>query len=61
MYGSVDYVPIVSEYLDIFPNELPRLPLKREIEFCIDLISDMKPIFVPLYRITLTELRKLKE
>ena len=26
-------IPIVSDYLDVFPEELPGLPPQREIEF----------------------------
>ncbi|XP_024030832.1 uncharacterized protein LOC112094379 [Morus notabilis] len=29
-------VPVVDEYADVFPDELPGLPPDREIEFCID-------------------------
>ena len=32
------FIPVVSEFLDVFPPELPGLPPEREIEFCIDLI-----------------------
>lgn len=37
--GSVRSVSIVGEYIDVFPDELRRLPFEREIEFCIDLVS----------------------
>ncbi len=30
---SIDQVPIVREYVDVFPEELPGLPPEREIEF----------------------------
>nr|GFC76068.1 hypothetical protein [Tanacetum cinerariifolium] len=30
--------PIVSEFLDVFPDELPGIPLVREVEFSIELI-----------------------
>ena len=38
-------IPIVCEFLDIFPEDLPGLPPEREIEFCIDLVSGIAPIF----------------
>ena len=30
-----------------FPDELPGLPPYREIEFCIDVVSDTAPISMP--------------
>ena len=29
-------IPVVKDFLDVFPEELPRLSPKREIEFGID-------------------------
>nr|GFD44253.1 putative reverse transcriptase domain-containing protein [Tanacetum cinerariifolium] len=36
--------PIVSEFLDVFPNELPGIPPVREVEFNIELIPGAEPI-----------------
>lgn len=36
--GNLDFVLVIGEYSDDFLDELPRLPLKREIDFCIDLV-----------------------
>ncbi|EOX99931.1 Uncharacterized protein TCM_008952 [Theobroma cacao] len=58
---GMDYVPIVGEYLDVFLEELSGLPPKREIEFCIDLISNTQLILIPPYRMALTEIKELKE
>jgi hypothetical protein len=33
-------IPIVSEYLDVFPADITSLPPEREIEFSIDLILE---------------------
>ncbi|XP_040948655.1 protein DETOXIFICATION 44, chloroplastic [Gossypium hirsutum] len=33
---KLELVPVVCEYLDVFPKELPELPLIREVEFAID-------------------------
>jgi hypothetical protein len=35
---TIEEVPIVCEYPDVFPNELPRMPPDRDIEFIIELI-----------------------
>ena len=31
-------IPVVREFKDVFPKELPEMPPNREIEFTIDLI-----------------------
>ena len=32
-------IPVVKDFLDVFPEKLPGLPLDREIEFGIDVPS----------------------
>ncbi|KAA3470880.1 DNA/RNA polymerases superfamily protein [Gossypium australe] len=51
----IESVPIVCEYPDVFPEELPGLPSAREIEFGIELAPGTAPI-----SITPTELKELK-
>jgi hypothetical protein len=34
---SLCQYPVLSEFKDIFPNELPGLPLERELNFTIEL------------------------
>ncbi|GAU29936.1 hypothetical protein TSUD_360510 [Trifolium subterraneum] len=53
-------IPIVREYLDVFPEEINSLPLEREIEFSIDLVPGSQPIYVAPYRMSPLELRELK-
>ncbi|KAA3461930.1 DNA/RNA polymerases superfamily protein [Gossypium australe] len=53
---KIESVPIVFEY----PNELPRLPSTREVEFGIDLVPRNSPISIAPYRMALTELKELK-
>jgi hypothetical protein len=38
-------VPVVNEFLDVFPEELLGMPLDRDIEFVIDL----KPATAHIY------------
>ena len=47
---TLDNVPIVCEFLDVFPEDLPSLPPDRELEFGIELLSGSALIFIPLYR-----------
>ena len=51
----------VWEFPDVFPDNLPRLPLDREVEFSIDLLPSATPISKAPYRMAPTELRELKE
>ncbi|XP_048227243.1 uncharacterized protein LOC125369273 [Ricinus communis] len=59
--GSVEDVQVVYEYPDVFPEELPRLPPNREIDFCIDMVPGTSPISLPPYRMAPAELKKLNE
>ena len=56
----VDEIPVVREFLDVFPDDIAELPPKREVEFTIDLIPGTVPISIPPYRMAPTELRELK-
>ncbi|XWS51962.1 hypothetical protein CRYUN_Cryun11dG0026700 [Craigia yunnanensis] len=58
--GSLDQIPIVREFSNVFLEELPGLSLEREIEFCIDLIPNINPISIPLYRMLPLKLKELK-
>ncbi|XP_040940325.1 uncharacterized protein [Gossypium hirsutum] len=57
---SVKDVRAVKDFPDIFPEELPRLPSGREVEFGIELILGTAPVSIAPYRIALKELTKLK-
>nr|GFD47199.1 putative reverse transcriptase domain-containing protein [Tanacetum cinerariifolium] len=41
---SIHDQPIVSEFPDVFPDELPGIPSVREVEFNIELIPGSEPI-----------------
>ncbi|XP_076929025.1 uncharacterized protein LOC143593180 [Bidens hawaiensis] len=58
--GSIDDHPIVREFPDVFPDELPGLPPDRELEFIIDLIPGAEPISKASYRMAPLELKELK-
>ena len=57
---SIDSVHVVNEFQDVFPNDLLGVPPPREIDFCINLEPDTKPISIPPYRIAPAELKELK-
>ena len=48
--GAVDRVPVVCEFPDVFPEELPGLPPDRKIEFCIDVVPGTDPISMSPYK-----------
>ena len=51
---------VVCEFLDVFPDELPGLPLDRDMEFKIELVPGTAPISRRPYRMPPNELAKLK-
>ena len=56
----VDEIPVVREFLDVFPYDIAGLPPEREVEFTIDLILGTETISIPPYRMAAAELRELK-
>ncbi|XP_070014047.1 uncharacterized protein [Nicotiana sylvestris] len=44
---SLESVPVVNEFPDVFLDELPGIPPDREIDFGIDVIPSMQPIIPP--------------
>jgi hypothetical protein len=54
-------VRTVSEFPDVFPEELPGMPPDHEIEFVIELVPGTTPIFKRPYRMTANQLAELKE
>ncbi|XP_055814099.1 uncharacterized protein LOC129883465 [Solanum dulcamara] len=57
---TIESISIVREFMDVFPADLPGMPPDRDIDFCIDLEPDTRPIFIPPYRMAPAELRELK-
>jgi len=58
---SPQEVPIVREYVDVFPEELPGMPPERDVEFSIDLVPGTAPIAKRPYRMAVPELEELKK
>jgi hypothetical protein len=51
----------VSEFPDVFPEELPGMPPERKVEFAIELIPGTAPISKRAYRVSGPELNELLE
>ncbi|KAA3469629.1 Retrotransposable element Tf2 [Gossypium australe] len=58
--SKIEPVPIVCEFSNVFPEELPGLPPIREVEFAIELVPGTSPISTAPYRMAPTELKELK-
>ena len=57
---SVSNIPTVSDFLDLFPEELPGFPPHREIEFAINVVPSATPASITPYRMAPVELNELK-
>ncbi|XP_057443196.1 uncharacterized protein LOC130734935 [Lotus japonicus] len=53
-------IPVVEEFPDVFPDDIPGLPPEREVEFAIDLIPGTGPISITPYRMSPLELAEVK-
>jgi hypothetical protein len=58
---SLEDTRVVCEYPDAFPKELPGMPPDRDVEFVIDLLPGTAPISKRPYRMSSTQLIKLKK
>ncbi|GJU69840.1 hypothetical protein Tco_1256099 [Tanacetum coccineum] len=54
-------VPIVRDFPKVFPEDLPGLPLTRQVEFQIDLVPGAAPVAHAPYRLTPFEMKELSE
>jgi hypothetical protein len=57
---GLEHLPVVKEFADVFPEDLPGMPPEREMEFTIDLKPGTEPIARTPYRMSTLELRELK-
>ena len=57
---SASDIPTVSDFLNVFPEELLGLPPQREIEFSIDVVPGATPASITPYRMAPVELKELK-
>jgi hypothetical protein len=58
---TIHQIPVVCEFPNVFPDELPGLPPDRDVEFGIELIPGTAPISRRPYRMPPDELAELKK
>jgi len=54
-------IPVVHEFEDVFPDEVPGLPPSKKVEFSIDLVPGIGPVSMAPYRMAPAELVELKK
>ncbi|GJZ38600.1 putative reverse transcriptase domain-containing protein [Tanacetum coccineum] len=54
-------VPIVQNFPEVFPEDLPGLPPTRQVEFQIDLVPGAAPVARAPYRLAPSEMKELSE
>ena len=54
---KLNEIPILKEYSDVFPKDMPEFPLETKIEFSIELVLGRGP----MYKLSPLELAKLKK
>nr|GFB59021.1 putative reverse transcriptase domain-containing protein [Tanacetum cinerariifolium] len=54
-------IPIVRDFINVFPEDFLRLPLQRQVEFRIDLIPGATPIAKSPYRLAPSKMQELSE
>ncbi|XP_054808665.1 uncharacterized protein LOC129310774 [Prosopis cineraria] len=59
--GTFNEIEVVSEFLEVFANEMSGLPPEREIKFSIDLVPGIEPISKAPYHMAPLELEELKK
>jgi hypothetical protein len=57
---KLEHIHVIREYLNIFPDELPRMPPERAIEFKIELWHGTAPVAKAPYKMSFVEMKELK-
>jgi hypothetical protein len=57
----LESIKVVSEFLDVFSEDLPCMPPERKVEFAVELFPGTAPISKRVYRVSGPELVELKK
>ncbi|GJS63258.1 putative reverse transcriptase domain-containing protein [Tanacetum coccineum] len=52
-------MPVIRDFLEVFPNDLPGLPPPRRVEFRIDLVSGVAPVARAPYHLAPSKMKEL--
>ncbi|KAJ0481093.1 putative nucleotidyltransferase, Ribonuclease H [Helianthus annuus] len=56
---KIEDIPVVREYPEVFPEDLPGLPPQRQVEFRIDLVPGAAHVAKAPYRLAPSEMQEL--
>nr|GEV10951.1 putative reverse transcriptase domain, ribonuclease H-like domain, aspartic peptidase domain protein [Tanacetum cinerariifolium] len=54
-------IPIVQDFPEVFPEDLPGIPPTRQVEFHIDLVPGAVPVARAPYQLVLSEMKELSD
>ena len=57
---DVEKIPIVREFPNVFPEELPSIPPEREVDLSIEIVPGTTPVSRAPYRMAPFELKELR-
>nr|GEW62645.1 putative reverse transcriptase domain-containing protein [Tanacetum cinerariifolium] len=57
----IEDVPIVRDFPEVFPEDLPGIPLTRQVEFQIDLVLGAAPVAQASYRLAPSKMKELSD
>ncbi|KAL2246063.1 UNVERIFIED_CONTAM: Transposon Tf2-12 polyprotein [Sesamum indicum] len=58
---TLEEIPVVRDFPEVFPDDLPGLPPHREVDFAIETLTRVAQISITPYRMALVELHELKK
>ncbi|KAL2248214.1 UNVERIFIED_CONTAM: Retrovirus-related Pol polyprotein from transposon opus [Sesamum indicum] len=58
---ALEEIPVVRDFPEVFPDDLPGLPPHREVDFAIETLPGVAPISIAPYRMAPVELQELKK
>ncbi|KAL0336521.1 UNVERIFIED_CONTAM: Transposon Ty3-G Gag-Pol polyprotein [Sesamum radiatum] len=58
---TLEEIPVVRAFPEVFPNDLPGLPPHREVDFTIETLPGVAPISIAPYKMAAVELQELKK
>nr|XP_033516007.1 uncharacterized protein LOC117280399 [Nicotiana tomentosiformis] len=59
--STVESIPVVRDFTNVFPADVPSIPPDRDVDFCVDLVPDTQPISISPHHMAPIELKEMKE